>query len=196
MLLLYALPLGLLAGLAAGGSISRLTELRIRLAPLAIGGLLFQLVIFSPPVATLLGSGMPIGPGLYVGSTLVVLAALIANLGRPGFTVILAGAALNLFAIVANGGVMPAAPEAWAALHGANGVPEGVLTNSTLANAATRLALLGDVFSVPRVLPFANVFSIGDVLIAVGGGWFIARTMSAPHAGQFRPPTEPVAVGG
>jgi hypothetical protein len=47
MLLLYALPIGLLAGLAAGGSIGRLANLRIRLAPLAIGGLLFQLLLFS-----------------------------------------------------------------------------------------------------------------------------------------------------
>ena len=41
----------------------------------------------------------------------------------------------------------------------------------------TTLAFLGDVFYLPRPLPFANVFSIGDVLIAAGGAWFIARTM-------------------
>ena len=108
---------------------------------------------------------------------------------------ILAGAALNLFVIVANGGVMPAAPDAWSTLHGAAGVPEGVLTNSTLASAATRLALLGDVFVVPRPLPFANVFSIGDVLIAVGGAWFIARTMSAKPASTV-PTSEALPVGG
>ena len=157
--------------------------------------MLFQLLLFSPPLSGLLAADVPIGPGLYVGSTLVVLAALIANVGRPGFAIILVGASLNLLAIVANGGVMPAAPEAWAALHGTNGVPEGVLTNSTLASAATRLAILGDVFSVPRPLPFANVFSIGDVLIAVGGAVFIARSMSARSA-LAGPAQEPVAVGG
>jgi hypothetical protein len=70
-----------------------------------------------------------------------------------------------------------------------------VLTNSTLASAATRLAVLGDVFSLPRPLPFANVFSIGDVLIAVGGAWFIARSMSAKStlSGSRH---KPVAVGG
>ena len=83
MLLLYALPLGVLAGLAAGGSIGRLAELRIRVAPLAIGGLLFQLILFSPPLAGLLGTVLPVGPGLYVGSTLVVLAALIATSAVP-----------------------------------------------------------------------------------------------------------------
>ena len=73
MLLLYALPIGVLAGLVAGGSVGRLADLRIRLAPLAIGGLLFQLLIFSPPIGTVLATVLPIGPGLYVGSTLVVL---------------------------------------------------------------------------------------------------------------------------
>jgi hypothetical protein len=76
-----------------------------------------------------------------------------------------------------------------------SGVPEGVLTNSTLASAATRLALLGDVFAVPRPLPFANVFSIGDLLIAVGGAWFIARTMAPRPAATLQSP-EVVALGG
>ena len=195
MLLLYALPIGLLAGLVAGGSIGRLADLRIRLAPLAIGGLLFQLLLFSPPLGTILAKDLPIGPGLYVGSTLLVLAALIANIGRPGFAFILIGAALNLFAVVANGGVMPASPDAWASLHGLTGVPQEVLTNSTLASAATRLAVLGDLFAVPRGLPFANVFSVGDLLIAIGGAWFIARTMSARPAGSVAS-AGAVAVGG
>ena len=195
MLLLYALPIGLLAGLVAGGSIGRLADLRIRLAPLAVGGLLFQLLLFSPPLGTILARDLPIGPGLYVGSTLIVLAALIANIGRPGFKFILIGAALNLFAVVANGGVMPASPDAWASLHGVTGMPQDVLTNSTIASAATRLAALGDVFALPRSLPFANVFSLGDLLIAVGGAWFIARTMSTRPAGSVAP-SEPVAVGG
>jgi hypothetical protein len=34
--------------------------------------------------------------------------------------------------------------------------------------AHPRLSFLGDIFAVPRELPFANVFSIGDVLIAAG----------------------------
>lgn len=196
MLLLYALPIGVLAGLVAGGSMGRLAGLKIRLAPLAVGGLLFQLLLFSPPIGTILASDLPIGPGLYVGSTLIVLAALIANVGRPGFKFILVGAALNLFAIVANGGVMPASPDAWASLHGIAGVPQDVLTNSTLASAATRLAILGDVFAVPRPLPFANVFSIGDLLIAIGGAWFIARTMAPRHTVVGGPAAGAVAVGG
>ena len=39
------------------------------------------------------------------------------------------------------------------------------------------LQLLTDVFAVPAWVPFANVFSVGDVLIAVGIAWAIAATM-------------------
>jgi hypothetical protein len=42
------------------------------------------------------------------------------------------------------------------------------------------LAFLGDIFVLPRPFPFANVFSIGDVLIGVGGAWFVVKTMHRP----------------
>lgn len=177
MLLLYAIPAGLLLGLVAGGRLDRLASTRIRLAPVALAGLVFQLVLFSPPIASALATAGQLGPGLYVGSTAVVFVALAANRGRPGFQLILVGAALNLLAIVANGGYMPASPDAWAAVNGGSGLPIDSLTNSTLAAPTTALHFLGDVFYLPRPLPMANVFSIGDALIAAGGAWFIARTM-------------------
>jgi hypothetical protein len=182
MLLFYALPLGVLGGLAAGGAFSHLATVRIRFAALAVAGLLFQAALFSPPIASWLGATSLVGPVLYVASTCLVLAVLLANLGQPGFRLVLAGAALNLLAVVANSGHMPASPAAWAALHGSAGLPAGVLTNSVLANSGTLFAWLGDVFYLPAGLPLANVFSIGDVLIAAGGAWFIARAMSGRSA--------------
>ena len=198
MLLLYAIPVGILAGFAVGGALDRLAATRIRLAPVALAGMAFQLALFSPPVAAALASAGAVGPALYVASTAVVFGALAANFGQRGFRLIFAGAALNMAVIVSNGGSMPASPGAWAALHGVAGVPADALTNSTLAGPMTALAFLGDIFYLPRALPFANVFSIGDALIAVGGAWFVARTMVA--AGQRLPPaapaTKPVPVSG
>jgi hypothetical protein len=190
MLLLYAIPAGILLGLIAGGGLHRLAETRFQWAPAALIGLGFQALLFSPPVATTLSSAGAVGPMLYVASTMLVAVVLAANLGQPGFRVILAGATLNLAAILANGGFMPASPEAWAALHGTTGVPADMLTNSGLAGPTTMLAFLGDIFYLPRPFPFANVFSIGDVLIAVGGMAFIARTMAA---GGRRRASMPVA---
>ena len=48
------------------------------------------------------------------------------------------------------------------------------------ANAAyvehARLWFLGDVFAIPASWPLANVFSVGDVLIALGAAWAILAT--------------------
>jgi len=174
MLLLYSIAAGLLLGRLAGGRLDGLATVRFRLAPLALGGLLFQLVLFSPIADERVGDA---GPVLYVASTLVVLVALLSNLRLPGLWVLAVGAALNLVAIVANGGYMPSSPEAWMALNGLREVPTEVYTNSTLMTSATAFPALGDIFVFPRPLPLANVFSIGDVLIAVGAIVFLVRQM-------------------
>jgi MFS family permease len=41
--------------------------------------------------------------------------------------------------------------------------------------ASARLPFLGDVFAVPRPLPFHNVFSVGDVCIAIGAAVIVHR---------------------
>jgi hypothetical protein len=188
MLLLYAIPIGILLGLAAGGRLAPLGAVRIRWWPLALGGLLFQLVLFSPPVAAVVGA---MGPVLYVGSTAVVLVALLANLSQPGFMIILGGALMNLAVISLNGGQMPAAPEAMFAAHGVAGVPTPHFSNSIIAAEGTPLWFLGDVFVLPRPFPMANVFSAGDVLIGVGGVWFVAQTMRR----AIKPAATPRAIG-
>ena len=87
-----------------------------------------------------------------------------SNRHLPGAYVVAAGATLNLAAIAANNGTMPASPWAW---HTA-GYP--VLTehfeNSNIV-AGARLSWLGDVFAIPKGWPFANVFSVGDVIIVI-----------------------------
>ena len=93
-----------------------------------------------------------------------------ANRRLPGVPLMALGGALNLVAILANGGVMPASPEAWARAGFEPPDPAAGFSNSTVV-ADARLAFLGDVFAVPEGWPFANVFSIGDVVIVVGIGW-------------------------
>lgn len=174
MLLLYSIAAGLLLGRLAGGRLDGLTTVRFRLAPLALGGLLFQLVLFSPAVTERIGDS---GPMLYVASTVAVLVALLANLRLPGLWILALGAGLNLVAIVTNGGYMPSSPEAWMALNGLPEVPTEAYTNSALITSATAFPVLADIFVFPRPLPLANVFSIGDVLIAVGAMVFLVRQM-------------------
>ena len=90
---------------------------------------------------------------------------LVANRELPGIPLVVLGAAANLLAIAANGGVMPASPSALAT---AGLPPEQPGFANSAALAHPRLAFLGDVFAIPAGWPLANVFSVGDVLIAAG----------------------------
>jgi hypothetical protein len=182
MLLLYAIAAGLIVGRLRGGRVSALADLRIRWVWLAVGGLAFQALLFSPPVAERVGSA---GPLLYVLSSLVVLAVLLRNLGLPGLPLVAVGAFLNLAAIIANGGYMPSDPAAWLTLTGQAALPTNSYTNSVLIGPGTALAHLGDLFVLPRPIPLANVFSIGDALIAVGIAWCVGRSMRAPDASSW-----------
>jgi hypothetical protein len=72
---------------------------------------------------------------------------------------------------------MPASPSALAAL----GAGIGAHTNSILVEHPA-LEPLTDVFATPTWLPFANVFSVGDVLIGLGVVVAIAAAMRSTPA--------------
>jgi hypothetical protein len=173
--ILYAIPAGIIAGFVLGGHLDGLLDLRFRWAWLAIGGLLVQVVLFTEIGDQLAGE---LGPAIYVGSTIAVLLALLRNVRLPGLAIASVGSFLNLAAILANGGYMPADPEALATA-GFSG--PGDHTNSVVL-ARPALQPLTDVFAIPAGVPLANVFSIGDVLIAVGIAWAIAAAMRRPLA--------------
>jgi len=171
MLILWAIPAGLAIGLALGGRLARLATLHFRWPWLALGGLLVQVALFTEPGFAASGS---LAPWIYVASTAAVLVAVLRNLALPGLALVALGAACNLAAIVANGGWMPADPGALATA----GLNAGGHTNSIVVPDPA-LRPLTDVFAVPAWVPLANVFSIGDVLIAVGLAAAIAVTLRA-----------------
>jgi hypothetical protein len=187
---LYAIPLGLLAGWLRGGRLERLGGLSFKLGPLALAGLLVQVLLFSTPVGGMLGDAVPI---VYVASTALVLFVVWINREIPGMKLVALGAAGNLVAIVANGGYMPADPDALAAAGMAGS--EGP-TNSVVATNPA-LPFLTDIFALPEWVPFANVFSIGDVLIGLGLIVAIAAGMSREPAAppESAPATAPVHGG-
>ncbi len=174
MFILYAIPVGIIAGYLLGGRLDRLGGVRFRWAPLALLGLAVQVALFSDPLAETVGAA---GPPIYVASTALVLIAVLRNLDIPGVAVVALGAASNLLAIVANGGYMPADP---AALASIGGVSPGYSNSSVVADPV--LAPLTDVFAIPAWVPFANVFSVGDILIGVGVAVTIAIGMRTATA--------------
>ena len=173
MFMLYAILLGLVVGVATRGRLGALGQLQFRWWPLAVGGLIVQLVLFSP-----LAEGVAsVGPLVYVTSTAIVAVAVLTNIRQNrGFAVVAAGALCNLAAITLNGGFMPVTPEALAE----SGRTAATGYSNSLASAQPALDMLVDRFVLPSGLPWANVFSVGDVLIAIGIALVIVTTM---HAG-------------
>ena len=160
-MLLVAVILSVLTVPSAGGSLSALGRVRLRYPVAIFGALAIQIAIIS--VAP--GGSPWLHRVLYVGSYALAAVFVVANRRVVGMRVLALGATLNVVAIVANSGVMPASRSA---LRFA-----GTLTTSTkfLNSAAVshpRLLFLGDILPVPHAIPFANVYSIGDVCIAVG----------------------------
>ena len=162
MFIVLAVPIGLVLGFLMGGRLDRLSEIRFEWAWLAVVGLAVQVVLFSTPIGDSFRGG--VGEAIYVASTGLVLVAVWRNLRVPGLALVALGAISNLAAIVANDGVMPTTPGALAAA-GLDPL-DGFSNSAVLEDPA--LAPLTDIFALPHWLPFANVFSIGDVLIALG----------------------------
>jgi hypothetical protein len=79
----------------------------------------------------------------------------------------------NLAAVVTNGGYMPSTESA---LRIANRGHETGYTNSAVVSHPN-LAVFTDIFAIPSWMPLANVFSIGDVLIAAGLAVVVAQAM-------------------
>jgi hypothetical protein len=184
MFILYAVAVGLVVGLAGGGRIASIGDIRFRWAPQILVGFGAQVLLFSDAVASRVGD---LGPALYIGSTLLVVIAVLRNVAIPGLPLVAVGAACNLSAIVANGGFMPASPAALVAL----GKSAPTIYSNSAVVAQPALAPLTDVFALPLWLPWHNIFSVGDVILAVGVAMTVAIAM---RRGTPAPP--PARPGG
>ena len=161
MLLAVVALLAVLTVPLTGGRLGRLAEVRFRAPWLALGGLALQVLVVSV---------FPDLPGwaaitLHLASYAAVLVFIWCNRSLPGLWLVGIGGLSNLVVIAANGGVMPASADALRTA-GRTATEEG-FTNSEVIRDP-QLEFLGDVLPLPSWMPFANVFSIGDVLIAVG----------------------------
>ena len=172
--LLVSLAVGLWAGAVAGGRLADIQYLRLAQPWLVLVALALQLVVFSPLAVHL---DTPIVAGLHLLSYAFLLAFALLNRHNLGVLITAAGIACNALVIALNGGYMPATHSA---LSAASKLYNGdTFGNSRLADHGTRLLFLGDVMAVPHALPLANVFSMGDVLVALGVATLLAGAMIA-----------------
>jgi hypothetical protein len=162
MLVGIAALVALLTAVLTGGRLSALALVELHRSYLVAAALGVQIVVISIVPGALHGLHEPAHLATYV----LLAAFLWANRHVQGLALVAIGAAANAAAIAFNGGVMPASP---AALETA-GMPADKMdefANSAVVHDA-QLSWLGDVFALPASWPLSNVFSIGDVLIAIG----------------------------
>ena len=113
----------------------------------------------------------------YLASLALLLVAVIANYRVPGIIIITCGFLLNFAVIAANGGYMPASATAME-IAGMPVLSPGHISNNSNGMAPeTRLAFLADIIAIPKGFVFPNVFSVGDILIAIGAVYLIQKGM-------------------
>ena len=188
MIIVAAALLGVLAVVLTGADLRLLVHLPVRrlwLVWVAIGVQVFVLSLLGPFL------GGPGGDAIHLATYAFAAAFVFVNRKIPGVAVMGLGGGLNLAAIIANGGVMPASAAAWALA----GKSDKTGFANSLPVSDPKLAWLGDVFALPAGWPLANVFSVGDVLLVLGLMWMVHRAgRPAPEAPTFVAPAGYVLV--
>jgi Family of unknown function (DUF5317) len=186
-LLLGTFVLTILAGYVLGGRLSNLGALRIRWTPLAIVGLMMQVI--NPP------GHWPLV--MLIGSFVLLSTFAIANIRIAGFALILVGISLNFIVIGANGG-MPVSEQALVA--SGQGDTAGALTDDAdsyvkhhLAGDDDRLLFLGDVIALRP--PIAQAISVGDIFTYGGVAVVIVGAMRRRSAAHVLPQSRDVESG-
>jgi hypothetical protein len=116
-----------------------------------------------------------------IASQLIFLAFAFFNRNHKGMLILFMGAALNLLVMSANGGRMPISPETASRLFPKENLwdfPAGTLIGPKdilLPPEDTRFEWLADRFLPPIWLPYQFAFSLGDVFIAAGAFWLLAK---------------------
>ena len=171
---------GIVLAALAGADLRRLAEVRLEGRGLLAVAFLLQLCVFAIPWTTRVFAGAEVT--FHVASYVLLVAFAAVNLREPGFAVAALGLASNALAIFLNHGRMPVALSVWRSTGkaAADITQTGHYNNNVLASAHTHLAFLGDVLPLPAGVPFANAFSIGDLLLLIGATVFVYRRCVAP----------------
>ena len=165
----------LLAGRLLGGSLGTLADTPIK-------GMRFAFAALALNVAAFPSGVLPwetpswVARVLWLVSYGLLIAMLLRNLRLVGVRFLVLGLLCNLAAIVANGGLMPVRPSALAGAHRAY-----TTHNNSIEVVRPHLAALVDRWAVPHWIPLGNVYSVGDVLIAVGVFLAVVAAMRAPR---------------
>jgi hypothetical protein len=172
-----------------GASPLRLAAIRLRWLALPLIAFGMQLLAF----AQFSEASAPFALGIQLASGAVLVAFLVRNLHYRALALVIAGTALNLLAITANGGFMPIRiadmERAGLTEAAAQLAAVGRYEKSMPLDDTTRLPWLTDVIYLP--LPGRDrLLSVGDVLIAAGTFLFIQEALVGQRARAARGPLQ------
>lgn len=179
--------LGLAVGLLRGGRLDNLLNHPFRhlwlvLLPFALRGAIYFLPASPGPRSPWLSI---VVQAVAYGSLLVLV---FINRSVKGVPLIGLGIVSNFLAIMFNNGRMPVSPEGLARIGGPELV-EAVARDTSfthqLADETVRLYWLTDIWPLPRPFPLPTVFSIGDVLIALGAFVLLQHLMQPRRTSPY-----------
>lgn len=171
MIIVVAALLAVLSVPLTGRSLAPLAHITVRRSWVVWSSVLLQL-----PITLIPDFPSIVGQVVHMLSFALAGVFVWSNRHLPGELVIAAGGLMNLIAIAANGGTMPASSWAWRVAGFP--APTDSFGNSSVVDSA-RVPWLGDVFAIPASWPFSNVFSVGDVVIVAGLAYLVHRTCRA-----------------
>jgi len=194
VILLLAVVLGLVIGLALAiwrGQTYQLNGLHFTW--LAVIAFIPQMVaLYLPSTRNLITRDL--ASACLIGSQAALLAFAWLNRKLPGMLILAVGLILNLAVIIANGGFMPISPDTIKGIapdsqsHELTDGERFGTKDVMLSKQETQLEWLSDRFRTPVWSPFQAVYSLGDVVIALGIFWILVQPRSnKPFVKELQP---------
>jgi uncharacterized protein DUF5317 len=173
VLVLIPLVVGLVIGVATGGKLGNLANLRFRWPWFVLAVLVIREAVLIRPLNRIDGVQF-----IYAAALAGLVGWTAWHIKRlPGAWVVTLGAAMNLIVILANGARMPVAPAVAGVL-----AQRGHVGQYQLMGPGTNLNWLADWIGFPW--PVGGVYSPGDLIIAVGIGVVVlVATVHRPQPG-------------
>jgi Family of unknown function (DUF5317) len=157
MLLVAAVVVGLVAGIATGGKLANAGNLSFRWPWFVLAALVIREATIVSPLSRIEGVQY-----VYAAALAALIGWTAWHINRlRGVWIVAIGAALNLVVVIANGARMPVAP----ALAGQL-VQLGHSGQYVVMGSGTHLNWLADWIGVPG--PLGGAYSPGDVVVAIG----------------------------